>query len=168
MSVISDILHFFGKVLHSFKVSVAPMVVGILEAVQGLEDTGLLPGLAKIIDTATGGKGAETINADLKAALPKAIAVFLGVEGLPANPTEQQEKDFETAILNAVVSKKAQQTVPGQVISALSIQIYDLIKKIAADHADGSAVKAAEIVTAVEEAWVDYQNDLAAAQDPNQ
>ncbi len=168
MSVIKDVLQWFGKLVHSFKVSVAPMVVSILEAVQGLEDTGLIPGLAKIIDAATGGKGAETINADLKAALPNAIAAFLAVEGLPANPTPQQEKDFETAILNAVVSKKAQQSVPGQVISTLGIQIYDLIKKIVADHADGSAVKAAEIVAAVEEAWSDYQADLAAAQDPNQ
>lgn len=168
MSVISDILHFFGKVLHAFKVSVAPLVVGALELIQKEEDSGLLPGLSKLIDSATGGKGAETINADLKAALPNAIAFFFGVEGLPANPTEQQEKDFSAAILNAFVSKKAQQTVPGKVISALGVEIYDLIKKIAAEHADGSAVTAAEITGAVEKAYQYYVAALSAAQDPNQ
>lgn len=157
-----------AKVWHAFKVSVAPMVVGILELLQGGEDSGLFNGLSKIIDDATGSKVASDINAKLKAILPNAIAALLGVEGLPANPTDDQIKDFEQKILNAVISKKAQQSVPGQVISALGVQIYDIIKKLVAEHADGSAITAAQITNAVEEVFQDLQADKAAAQDPNQ
>lgn len=153
-----------AKLFHSLKITVAPMVVSILELVQTAEDTGLLPGIAKIIDDMTKGKVAEDINTAIKAGVLNAIALFLGIEGLPANPTEQQEKDFSAAVLNAVLSKKAQQSVPGKVISALGVDIYDIIQKSVAAHTDGTKVTAAEIIEDVELAFQDAQALIAAAQ----
>lgn len=164
-----------GGIFHGIKVKIEPIVVGILQLVQKAEDTGLLPGIAKILDNLTGSKLPTEVNDELKAELPKLLAVWLGIAGLPPNPTDQQEKDFANAIENAIISKKAQQTVPGEVISDLGVQIYNRIKQIAAAHVDGSKVTKAEIITAVEDSFQDLQNDIAnaqadqaAAQDPNQ
>ncbi|MBS1915652.1 MAG: hypothetical protein JST87_05205 [Bacteroidetes bacterium] len=149
-----------SKIFNDVKVKVAPVVVGILNAIQGAEDSGIVDTIAKIIDGAFNTKIAETVNAALKTAVLDAIAAELAITGLPANPTDADIKAFETAIVTAVAGKKAV-GVKGKAVIDLGVQVYDIIQKIVAEHIDGSKVTAAEIVIAVEEAYQDWQNDLA-------
>lgn len=149
---------------HTIKVKIAPAVVGILQMVQAAENTGLLPGIAAIIDKMTGTLVASNINAQLKVQVVNEIALWLGVETLSADATPEDEAKFEQAILDAFISKKAQQTVPGQVVSALGVQVYAIIKKLVADaKVHETAITAPQITGAIEEAFQDYQQDLAAA-----
>lgn len=150
---------------HALKIKIAPAVVGILQLVQGAENTGLLPGIATIIDKMTGTLVASTVNAELKVQIPNQIAVWLGVETLSADATPEQEAIFEKAILDAFVAKKVQQTVKGQVISALGVQVFAIIKKLVADaKVHETAITAPQITGAIEESFQDYEQDLAAAQ----
>lgn len=156
---------------HTLKVKIAPAVVGILQLVQGAENTGLLPGIAAIIDKMTGTLVASNINAQLKVQVVNEIAVWLGIQTLSANATPEEEAKFEQAVLDAVISKKAQQSVPGQVVSALGVQVFAIIKKLVSDaKINDTAISAGQIAGAVEESFQDYQNDPAAAnaeQDPD-
>lgn len=154
-----------GGIFHGIKVKIAPAVVGILQLVQGAENTGLLPGIAAIIDNMTGNKVASSINAEIKAQVPKEIALWLGIETLSADATPDQEAAFEKAVLDAFLSKKAQQTVPGQVISPLGVQVFAIIKKLVTDaNTHETAITAPQIAGAIEEAFQDLQKDLAVAQ----
>lgn len=150
---------------HTLKVKIAPAVVGILQLVQGAENTGLLPGIAAIIDKMTGTLVASSINAQLKVQVTNEIAVWLGIQTLSTDATPEDEAKFEQAVLDAIISKKAQQSVPGQVVSALGVQIFAIIKKLVADaKIHDTAISAGQIAGAVEESFQDYQKDLAAAQ----
>lgn len=160
-----SIFSWIPKLFHSLKVKIAPIVVGILQFVQGAEDKGFLDGVAALIDKMLGNKVAEDINAQIKKQLPLQIALWLGIETISADATDDQIKAFEQSILNAFISKKAQQTVPGQVARDLGLQIYVIIKKLVTDaKAHETAVTAAQIGQAIEEAFQDYQADLLAAQ----
>lgn len=160
-----SIFSWIPKLFHSLKVKIAPIVVGILQFVQGAEDKGFLDGVAALIDKMLGNKVAEDINAQIKKQVPLQIALWLGVESISIDATDEQIKAFEQSILNAFISKKAQQTVPGQVVTALGIQVYAIIKKLVTDaKAHETAITAAQMAMAVEEAFQDYQADLLAAQ----
>lgn len=150
---------------HTLKIKIAPAVVGILQLVQGAENSGLLPGIATIIDKMTGSLVASNINAQVKVQVVNEIALWLGVQTLSADATPEEEAKFEQAILDAVISKKAQQSAPGQVVSALGVQVFAIIKKLVANaKLNDTAISAGQIAGAVEEAFQDYQTDLANAQ----
>lgn len=153
-----------GGLFHSLKVKISPAIVGILQIVKGIEDSGVVDGIAKVIDNTFHTTAAENGNALLKKAVNSALATFLAIEDLPDNPTEEQVQKFGKDVLTAVAGKKAAQSIPGQVNVNLGAQLYVIIDKIYQGHkVDGGKVSAGEIATAVEEAWQDFQNDLARA-----
>jgi len=153
-----------GGLFHHLKVKIAPAVVGILEVVKGAEESGVVDGLAKVVDQAFHTTAAENGNALLKKGINSALAAFLAIEDLPDNPTEDQVQKFGKDVLTAVAGKKAAQSIPGQVNVNLGAQLWVIIDKIYQGHkADGGKVTAAEIITAVQEAWQDLQDDIARA-----
>jgi hypothetical protein len=154
-----------GNFLHGVKVKIAPVVVGILNVVSGLETTGVLDGVAKVIDTYFKTSLAENVNALVKANVIKQLALWLGVEDLPASPTVAQEQQFSQDITQAFLSKKAQQSVPGQVAQELGVQVFNIIQTtVGADKVADKAVSAGQMATMVEEAFEDLQGDIATAQ----
>jgi hypothetical protein len=154
-----------GGIFHSIKVKIAPAIVGILEVIKGAEDSGVVDAIAKVIDQTFHTTAAENGNAILKKAVISGIAVFLAIEDLPDNATEAQVQTFGQNLLTALAGKKATQSIAGQVNVNLGAQIYTIIDKIYQGHkVDGGKVTVQEITIAVEEAWQDYQKDLAAAQ----
>lgn len=162
--MLCKVLQWFGNLVHSAKVDIGKVLVPIMEAVQGLETSGVLPTIAAVLDKATAHLS-TTINEALKKAIPAGLAAALAIEGLPDNPTDQDVKDFTTRIVNAVVSKKAAQSVPGQVISNLIAQTYKVIEGILTEaHTAGSNVTFAQITGAVEKVYQAYQADIIAAQ----
>lgn len=156
-----------AKIWTDIKIKVGPLVVGILHVIQGAEDSGIVDGIAKVIDDATKTKIAEDANAELKVVVLDGIAVELAVDKLPANPTDADVKAFESAIVTAVAGKKAV-GVKGKAVLDLGVQVYDIVQKTLAAHVDGTKVTAQEITTDVEDAYQDWQADLAAetASDP--
>lgn len=151
---------------HTLKVKIAPAIVGILELLQNAETTGLMDGISKAIDSITKGHIAENVNAIIKANIAKGIATFLAIEDLPDNPTADDIQKFQTDITNALISKKAQQSVPGEVISNFGVQLFTIIQNAigAANSVEGGGLSFVKIAAAVEEAWQAYQTDLANAQ----
>lgn len=153
-----------GGLFHHLKVKIAPAIVGLLEVIKGVEESGVVDGLAKVIDQAFHTTAAENGNAILKKSINSALATFLAIEELPDNPTEEQLQLFGQNVLTAIAGKKAAQSIPGQVNVNLGAQLYVIIDKIYQGHKiDGGKVTAGEIAKAVEEAWQDYQDDLARA-----
>jgi hypothetical protein len=150
---------------HSVKVKAAPFIVSILQVLQKGEDIGLIPAIDKAIDDTFDTKIFENTNELLKKAIKAGIALFLGIEGLPDNPTEADIQTFITNAENALISKKAQQSVPGEVISAMGVKMFAIIKNLVDAHKiSETAVTAAEITDAIEEAFQDLQKAIAAAQ----
>lgn len=153
-----------GGLFHSLKVKIAPAIVGILEVAKGAEDSGVVDAFAKVIDQTFHTTAAENGNALLKKGINSGIAVFLAIEDLPDDPTEDQVQKFGEDVLTELAGKKAAQSIPGQVNTNLAAQLYVIIDKIYQGHkADGGKVTVGEIATAVEQEWQNYQDDLANA-----
>lgn len=154
-----------GNIFHDVKVKIAPAIVAVLNVVQGLETVGIVDGVAKVIDTYFKTKLAEDANALVKANILNQIALWTGVAKLSADSTEADIKAFDDAVLAAVVSKKAAQSVPGQVVDELGAQIFTIVKAtITADKVHETSVTNAEIVGDLEAAWQALQTDIANAQ----
>lgn len=152
---------------HTIKIKVAPLVVGILNIVKGLEDDGVLPAIAKVLAPITKNLSVE-INTLVQTNVNKQLALWLGIEDLSTTPTQEEETTFATAVVNAFASKKASETVKGQVETELGVQLYNIIATtIGADKVANIKVTAAQITGDVEEAFEDLQADLAAAQGTN-
>lgn len=153
-----------GNIVHDVKVKVAPLVVGILQVIKSGEDSGVLPAIAKVLSPITGTLSVAANNL-VQANVNKQLALWLGIETLSATPTAEEEAAFATALYNAFASKKASETVKGQVETELGVQIYNVIATtIGYDKVHNLKVTAGQIATDVEEVYQDLQDDLAAAQ----
>lgn len=154
-----------GGIFHNVKVKISPVIVGVLNVVAGLEDSGVMDGIAKVVDATFKTSLAEDVNTLVKNNVRQQLAVWLGIEDLSADATDDQIKAFDTAVVNAYLSKKAAQSIPGQVAQQLGVQLFDIIKKTVGDaKVSEKSVTAAEIGADIEEAYQDLQADLAAAQ----
>jgi hypothetical protein len=158
----------FGGIFHTIKVKVAPIIVSILEVLKGAEESGVADAISSFIDKALHTHVLEDINALVKKNIYNAIAVFLSLEGLPDNPTDEQIKAFVAIAVTALAGKVAAETIKGKVYQDFGIQLYDIIKKeIAASKLSGKAVTANQIAIDIEEAYQDYvaaQAAIAAGQ----
>ncbi len=145
---------------HHIKIDVTHIVVPALQLLQGLEDDGLLPGIAKLLDSTTGHLSTE-INAVLQKAIIAGIAVGLGIEGLPDNPTPQQVLDFSNAAVAALAGKK-KLGIKGEAITHLGIQLYNTITGIIdADKLANVKVTYGQIGKALEDTYQQLQQTLA-------
>lgn len=151
----------FEKVFDEAELKVNRVVVSILQAVQGLEDSGVLPFIAKILDKATGHLSTE-INEGVKKAVTAGLVTELAIAGLPANPTEQDIKDFDSRVISAFAGKKAAQSMPGQVVSQLGAQLYNIIHT-SIGQAVGKPLTCAVIITDIEQGFQDFLQDEASA-----
>lgn len=162
----------FGGIFHSIKVKIAPVIVSILEVLKGAEESGVADAITSFIDRALNTHVAEDINAFIKKNVYAAIAAFLGLEGLPDNPTDDQIKAFVSLAVTALAGKVAAESIPGKVYQDFGIQLYDLIKKeVDASKLSHNAVTANEIAIDIEQAYQDYvaaQAQIAADAQANQ
>lgn len=155
-----------GGIFHDAKVKVAPVVVGILQVLKGGETSGLLPAIAKALSGITDGLSVQ-VNTLLTNNINNAIALFLGLELLPATPTVAQLDAFGLAVLTTVEGKKATQDVAGQVNVNLGAILYTTIANtIGADKVANLKVTAGQIAIDVEESYVTWVASEAAAGTP--
>lgn len=151
------VIQWFGSIFHTIKVKIAPVIVSILQILKGAEESGVADAISSFIDKALHTHVLEDINALVKKNIYNAIAAFLGLEGLPDNPTDDQIKAFVALAVTALAGKVAAESIKGKVYQDFSIQLYDIIKKeIDASKVSGNAVTANEIAIDIEEAYQDY------------
>lgn len=153
-SGISQAFNWLTKVFVSHTVSAAPVAVTITEYIKTLLANPVTNTLENIADAVTGTQVPTAIANDINAIIPKILAVELGIEGLPANATPTQILGFEQAILSSF-------NVTGnnsKLYTELGSQIYGIIQTTIANGNTNFAAW----VTAIEQAYLDYQKDLAA------
>jgi hypothetical protein len=153
-------------IFHGAKIKLAPIVVGILQVLKGGETSGVLPAIAQALSGITKGLSVE-INTLLTNNINNAIAAFLALEQLPANPTTAQLEAFGTAVLTAIEGKKATQTVTGQVNVNLGAILYTAIANtIGADKIANLKVTVGQIAIDVENAYAQWVASEASAGTP--
>lgn len=157
-----DLIWLKGKITQEVKVikiNVVPVVITIVEGIKKAEDNGILPAIATVLGSVTDNLSI-TINNDIEAYIPKALAFLLGVEGLPENPTTDQVKAFETAILTAIGGLNF--VAKTQLWSTLGAQLYTLINDAINGLAAGTSLTFAKIVALVDDGYTDYKQDVLA------
>jgi hypothetical protein len=88
----------------------------------------------------------------------------LGIETLTASATAAQITAWEQTVISAIASKKAIQTIKGQVLTTLGGQIFaDVQAILAANKVAGTSFTLAQGIGEVEKAYQEYVADEAAA-----
>jgi hypothetical protein len=140
-----------GKLFTNIKKEWAAIAVSVLVQLEtALQSGGLLSVLAGVISPKLGPAVVALLNKEI----PNLIATLLAIEGLPADPTPAQILTFE----NNVVAAFGALNDKSQFKTTLVAQIYGIIQ---AQIGTGAKPTFAQLVTDVEEAWQDYQTDLA-------
>jgi hypothetical protein len=110
--------------------------------------------LTNIADAVFGTQVPSNIAALINAGIIKVLTVELAIQGLPDNPTDAQVLTFEQNIMKAfnVTSNNS------KLYTVLGAQIYGIIQ----ENIDNGKTNFADWVDAIEQAYLDYQKDLAA------
>lgn len=157
MSILSpfvNVFAWFKKVFISHTSSAASVAVTITETVKVLLANPLVKFVENLADGITHTQLPTQIANAVSNAIPKVLAVELGLEGLPDNPTPEQVLAFEQSILGAFNVKSDN----SKLYTILSAQIYGIIQTTL----QTTPGKFADWVAAVETAYLDYQKDLTA------
>lgn len=154
MSIFSDLIKPFvwlSKVFVSHSVSDAPVAITITEAIKAILANPIVGFLENVADAVTGTQIPTTVANAITGIIPKILAVELGIQGLPANPTPDQILAFEQSILKAfsITSNNS------KLYTELGAQIYGILQA-------SPDTKFATLVNDIEQAYLDYQKDLAA------
>lgn len=153
-----SIWSWLGRLFHGLKTDVAKVAVAITEGVQSALKSGVLPVIADVIDITFHTHLGEDIVKQLNTFVPKILAVELGLEGLPDNPTTEEITAFADKVSTAISGKDL--TGKSKVWTTLSAQIALMIK----NQVDaGTPLTWAQLVSDIEDAYQDYKADLAAA-----
>lgn len=140
--------------VHTIEVKLAPLASSILQVVKGAEDTGILNGIATLIDGVTHGHIATEVNDLIKKNVVKGLAVSLAINDLPVNPTPDQVKIFETELVTALASKAAADSIVGQSYTNLGATVYSIIEGTIADaKLTGGKLTFAQVAIKLEEAY---------------
>jgi len=152
MSIFTKIGAWLGKAFKFIKNDADKVAIAITEAIKTGLDDGILPLLADIIP----GNVPKEVITLLEAWVPKILAIELGLQGLPDNPTVQQVIDFTNSIVQAVAKKS--DLNKSQLWTTFAAQVFNLIEaEINANPNHGLSF--AQIVKIVEEAYIDYSTD---------
>lgn len=146
----------FANAFVDIKTDIAPVLVNVIEAIRTAETDGLLPAIANALSPLTKGLSVE-VNNKIAAGIPKALAVALGIEGLPANPTAAQVTAFCDAAITAIAGKEAD--VKGSAYTETVGQLYVLIES-SLESKTGLTVGA--VIVDVEQAYEDMEENIAA------
>lgn len=142
----------FKKVFVDHTKSGATVAVAITETIKAILNNPVAGFLENVIDAVTHTQLAANIAAAVNALIPKILTVELGIEGLPDNPTPDQILAFEQSIMKAfgVTSSTS------KLYTTLAAQIYGIIQTTLSTTPGTFA----NWVSAVEQAYQDYQADL--------
>jgi hypothetical protein len=156
MSIFTKIGAWFAKVFKVIAVDADKFAITVTEYIKQGLDTGILGAIAKGLDSITGHVSTEVL-AFLQAEIPKALAVELAIQGLPANPTADDIATFEKEILTAIGGKDL--VSKSKLWTTFSVQVFTLVQT--ALKANNDTLTFAQIVSLIEQAYQDYVQDQA-------
>lgn len=136
----------------------AKVAISVTEGLKKALQSGVLDGIASIIDHIAGGSIADTVVDLLKANINKILSVELGLQGLPDDPSEDDLKAFTDSVIDAFTSLDKQGK--SKLYTTLAAQIYGILK---ADLEDDGEITFASLVKDIEDAYQDYLKDVAEA-----
>lgn len=154
ISVLTSVGKWFGKVFVSHAQSADSVAVYITEMVKTILANPISGFLLNLADGVTHTNlPTDIANTISNTVIPKALAVELGIQGLPDNPTPAQILAFEQNIMTAfnVTSDNS------KLYTVLGAQIYGEIQTTL----NTTPGKFADWVIAIEASYADYQKDLA-------
>lgn len=155
MSIFTKAWSWLKGAFTTIEEDVAPVVVAVIEEVSTLFKSGTIGFIASLLDTVTKNQVPTQVANTIGAQLPKLIAVELAVQGLPDSPTDADIEAFEQRVLTAfgLLDDKS------KLYTTVGAQLLGIVR---ADIAAGTKFTFAELVKDLEEAYTDYQSDLAA------
>jgi hypothetical protein len=155
--------HWLAGEFSHLKGVIAPSAVSVVEAIQAAEASGILDAVAAALAPVTN-QLSVVVNNDIKLGIPVALAIGLGIEGLPANATPEDIAAFEQRILVATGNKNI--LVKGTWESNVGAQIYGLVQTAIlsnAGTANAGTLTLAQIIPLIEKAFQAIQAAKAAA-----
>lgn len=157
MSILTPIIQawtWFKKNVVDHTKDAAKVAMVVTETVKTLLANPVTGFLTNLLDTVTNTQLPTEVVNIISGAIPKILAVELGIQGLPDNPTPDQILAFEQAILKAF-NVNADNS---KLYTILGAQVYGIIQ----DTLNNTPGKFADWVNAVEQAYISYQKDLQA------
>lgn len=155
-TILQHIGAWFKRTFNNVKDNVIPTAIAITQGIKHSLDNGVLPEIANIIGEITGSQiPAEAITV-MKANIDKVLLSELALQGLPDNATPEQLTAFEQEVFKAFTGKNSYGR--SKLFTTLAVQIKTDVDQLL--NIPGGA-KFADVVNAIEEAWVQYQDDLA-------
>lgn len=157
MSIFSPFIsawNWFKKTFVDHTQSAASVAFVVTQTVKTLLANPVANFLENIADTVTGTQIATNAANAINALIPKVMALELGIEGLPDNPTQADILAFEQRIMSAfnVTDNNS------KLYTVLAAQIYGIIQNTL-NNTSGNFV---DWVSAVQQAYLDYKADLNA------
>jgi hypothetical protein len=147
------------NLIPNIKKFISHTAVAITEAIKtATEPTGILQQLAQVIDATLKTKLAETAVAAVQAIAIKALAVELGVEGLPDNPTGDDILAFENSVFKAITGKDP--FGQSKFYTSYAAQVFTIVQTALGKNHNLSF---ADIVLIVEESYQTWLANKAAA-----
>ena len=150
-----SIWKWLGKLFKSIKDDADKVAMSITEGIKTSLKSGILPSVAAVVDKALHTQLGAEIIALLYANINKILATELAIKGLPDNPTELDIIAFEKDVVAAIGVSQDN----SKLWTTLSAQVYGIIETQVNNK---TPLTFATLVTVVEEAWQDYQTDIAA------
>lgn len=156
MSIFQKIGAWFKKAFTSVKTDGAKIAITITQGIKVALADGVLPAIGSVVDSVTGGHvGAEAI-ALLNANIYKILALELAIQGIPDSPTQADIQSFGDSVIKAISGLDA--TGKSKLYTSFAAQVYGIIQ---VDVNKGTPITFAQLVADVEEAYQDYQQDIA-------
>lgn len=156
MSIFTKVGAWISKVFNGALRDADQIAIVTTEAVKTALVNGVAGFIAEVLDGLTKSQVPTEILTLVQNNISKILAVELGIQGLPANPTEADILAFEQSVLTAfsVTSDKS------KLYTTLAAQIYGIIKTQADS---GTSFTFAQLVSDVESAYADYVADQTPA-----
>lgn len=154
ISILTSSWDWFKKTFINHLISADKVAITITETIKSLLANPIAAFLENAADAVTGTQVPTNIANTINGVIPKILAIELGIEGLPANPTESDVLAFEQSILKAFSVSNNN----SKLYTELSAQIYGIIQTAEAT----GKTNFADWVADIEQAYLDYKKDLAA------
>lgn len=154
MSIFSKIGTWFAGAFKTVETDADKIAIAVTEGIKTALVSGVAGFIAEILDGLTKSQVPTELVTLVQNNIDKLLAVELAIQGLPASPTEADILAFEQEVLKAFsVTSDA-----SKLYTTIAAQVYGIIKTQADS---GTKFTFAQLVEDVEEAYRDYQTDIA-------
>lgn len=151
----------FDKVFISVKDDFDKVAITITEGLKTALDSGILPTIVRIIPN-VGPELSAWLTKNGDAVLAKALALELGLQGLPDNPTASQLEAFESEVITALAGSSA--AAKSAIWTKVAVRWGQELDTALNESSNGN-LTFAQWVSLIEQAYQSYIADTTGQQD---